>query len=108
MIDLNREDVTEAVSQAFCYSTLIVASATYNGDMFPSMEQFLSTLKAKNYQKRKVAIIENGTWAPTAANAMKDIISKLKEIEIIEPTITIRTKLSEETRKQLEELSMKI
>ena len=55
-----------------------------------------------------MAIIENGTWAPTAANAMKDIISKLKEIEIIESTITIRTKLSEETRKQLEELSMKI
>jgi len=108
LMDLTREDITEVVSQAFRYSTLIIASATYNGDMFPSMEQFLRTLKAKNYQKRKVAIIENGTWAPTAANGMKDILSQLKEIEILESVITIHTKLSEKTRKQLEELAKTI
>lgn len=101
LVDLTREDMTEIVAQAFKYKTLILAAPTYNAELFPTMENFIRLLKAKGYQNRKVALIENGTWAPMAAKLMTDILSQMKNIELINPTVTIRTTLSKESREQL-------
>ena len=72
--DLSREDMAEAVEDAFRYSKLVVAAASYDAGVFPCMEDFLHHLKAKNYQKRTVGIIENGSWAPSAAKQMRAIL----------------------------------
>lgn len=103
LMDLTREDITEAVSQAFRYSTMVLAATTYNAELFPAMEQFLRLLKMKNYQNRKVALIENGTWAPMAAKHMRDILNTMKNIEIVEPVVTIHTALNAETRESLKQ-----
>ena len=76
--------------------------------VFPPMEHFLNQLKGKNYQNRKIGIIENGTWAPSAGKCMKDIISNMKDITIYEPTVTVMSTLNEETSKKLEELACRI
>lgn len=104
LIDLTREDMTNAVAMAFCYPIMIVASTTYNAELFPAMDQFLRLLKMKNYQERKVGIIENGTWAPMAAKHMKELLESMKNIEILERVITIHTKLDEKTRDEMEKL----
>ena len=108
LMDLTREDVTEAVSQAFRYSTMVLASTTYNAELFPAMDQFLRLLKMKNYQNRKVALIENGTWAPMAAKHMQDILSTMKNLEIIEPIVTIHTALNQESSEKLKQLGDKL
>lgn len=105
LIDLTREDKTEAVSEAFRYKTLVLSAPTYNAELFPAMDDFLRLLKAKNYQNKKVAFVENGTWAPMSAKLMADIIAQMKNIEIVEPTVTIRTRLNNESREKLKELS---
>ena len=102
LADLSREDWAENIEDAFRYGKIVFASATYNMGIFTPMDQLLNNLKAKNYQNKKVAIIENGTWAPAAGKCMKDILSTMKDIEIIEPVVTIKTKLTDENRKQLE------
>lgn len=99
--DIAREDWAECVEDAFRYGKIILAASTYNMGIFTPMEELLHHLKAKNYQNRKVGIIENGTWAPNAGNCMKEILSDLKDIEIIEPMVTIRSKLNDESMKQL-------
>ena len=99
--DLSREDWAECVEDAFRYGKIILASATYNMGIFTPMEQLLHHLKAKNYQNRKVGIIENGTWAPNAGKCIKDILSEMKDIDIIEPMVTIRSTINEESREQL-------
>lgn len=104
LTDLTREDMAEAVEDAFRYSNLIVASSSYNAGLFPPMEHFLKHLKERNYQKRKVAIIENGSWAPSAGKIMKNILQKMKDIDIIEPTITIQSTLKETDMPALKEL----
>ena len=76
------DDMAEAVEDAFRYDKLIIAASSYNGEVFPPMEHFLNLLRAKNYQNRKVAIVENGTWAPSAARTMKRIIEQMKNINI--------------------------
>ena len=106
--DLTREDWAEAVEDAFRYSKLIIASSTYNMEIFPPMEQFLNHLKSRNYQKRKVGIIENGSWAPSSGKKIKEILEKMKDIEIVEPTITIKSRLKEEDISKLENLADEI
>lgn len=108
LVDLTREDMTEIVAQAFKYKTLILAAPTYNAELFPTMENFIRLLKAKGYQNRKVALIENGTWAPMAAKLMTDILSQMKNIELITPIVTIRTKMNEETKEELLNLAKEL
>lgn len=106
--DLSRDDMAEAVEDAFRHSQLVVASSTYDGGLFPCMEDFLSHLKAKNYQKRTVAMIENGSWAPVAGKKMREYFEGMKEIEICEPVVTIKSTMKEDTVKVMEELAEKL
>ena len=104
LIDIARTPVPDALPEAFKFSKMVVACSTYNMSIFPAINCFLNLLKEKNYQSRKVGIIENGSWAPNAANCIKNILSQMKDIEIMEPVVTIKTKLNEESNKKLEEL----
>ena len=99
------EDMAEAVEDAFRYDKLIVAASSYNGEVFPPMEHFLNSLRAKNYQNRKVAIVENGTWAPSAARTMKSIIEQMKNIDLCEKIVTIKTTMNEKTEEELNQLA---
>ena len=107
-IDLAREDFSEAISLAFKYSKLIVASSTYNMDIFPPMKNFLNRLKGLAYQNRTVAIIENGTWAPNSGKCMNEIISELKNISLIEPIITIKSTYNENTIQEFKNLAKQL
>lgn len=91
--DLSRDDMAEAVEDAFRMGKLIVAAASYDADVFPPMHDFLHHLKIKAYQKRRVGIIENGSWAPCAGRVMKGMLETMKDIEIVEPTVTIRSRM---------------
>ena len=102
--DLCKDDLHEAVEDAFRYDRLVLAAASYDAGVFPPMEAFLHHLKSKNYQKRKVAFIENGSWGPTAGRTMKGLVEGLKDITVIDPMITIKSTLSEENLKQMEAL----
>jgi len=104
-VDLTREDFSFAVAKAFQYDKLIVMSSSYNAGVFPPMENFLNNLKARNYQKRKVAIVENGSWAPSAGKTMKNILQEMKDIDIVEPIITIESTVKDKTKTELEELA---
>ena len=106
--DLAREDFAECIEDAFRYGKIVLASSTYNMGIFSPMDQFLHHLKGKNYQNRKVGIIENGTWAPNAAKCMKEILEQMKDIEIIEPVVTIKSTLNNESREKLNELAEKL
>ena len=103
--DLTKEDWAEAVEDAFRYSHLIVASSSYNAGLFPPMQHFLNYLKDRNYQKRKVAIIENGSWAPTAGRCMKNILQEMKDIDIIEPIVTIKSRMNDENIEQMKKMA---
>ncbi len=103
--DLARDDMAEAIEDAFRYDKIVLAASSYNFKVFPPMEHFLTLLKDKNYQNRKVAIVENGTWAPSAAKTMLDIISGMKDINVVQPIVTIKSTLKEENIKSLEELA---
>jgi len=106
--DLSREDIAECIEDAFRYDKMIVMASSYNGKVFPVMEEFLTKLLDKNYQKRKVGIVQNGSWAPSAAKCMNDIISKMKDVEIEEPVVTIKTKMNDESKQTLNELANNI
>lgn len=106
--DLAREDMAEAIEDAFRYDKMILLAATYDASLFPPMEQFLRHLKEKNYQNRKIGIVENGTWAPMAGKCMKDILENMKNITICDTQVTIRSKLNEASRAKLEELAEEI
>ena len=103
--DLSREDMHEAVEDAFRYDTIVLMASSYNMGVFPPMEQFLNHLIGKNFQNRKVAIVENGTWAPSSGRCMKEAIEKMKDITIIGQTVTIKSKLNNESRAALENLA---
>ena len=90
LADLAREDMAESLENAFRYGKMVLAASSYNAGLMPFMEDFLHHLKAKNYQKRTVALIENGSWAPSAARVMKELLGQMKEITLTEPVITIR------------------
>ena len=94
-------DMAEAVSDAFCYGTLILATTTYNGGIFPCMREFITQLSEHNYQNRRVGIIENGSWAPTAAKTIKAMLGNSKNITFLEPTVTIHSALSDESYQKL-------
>ena len=106
--DLARDDMAETVEDAFRYDKMIVASPTYDAGLFPDMEKFLRRLKHKNYQNRKVAIIENGSWAPAAAKCMREILEQMKDITICNKTVLIKSSVKENTITELEELANEI
>lgn len=106
--DLARDDMAEAVEDAFRHDKLVLASATYDGGLFPCMEDFLAHLKSKNFQKRTVALMENGTWAPMAAKKMREYLEGMKEITICEPVVTIKSAMKEDTLNVMEELAEKL
>ena len=103
--DLCRDDMAEAVEDAFRMSKLVVAAASYDADVFPPMHDFLHHLKLKAYQKRRVGIIENGSWAPCAGRVMKGMLETMKEIEIVEPMVTIRSAMKQSDIPALEALA---
>lgn len=103
--DLTRDDMAEAVEDAFRYSHMVLVASSYDGGVFTPMEDFLSHLKAKNYQNRTVAFIENGSWTPCALKAMKTIVESLKNITIVEQSVTIRSTLSDENKDELKQLA---
>ncbi len=105
IFDLARDDMSEAIEDAFRYDKMVLAAATYDAGLFPCMESFLAHLKSKNYQKRTVGLIENGSWAPMAGKLMREELSKMKEINILEPVVSIRTTLSPESEEQMEQLA---
>lgn len=105
VLDLSRDDMAEAVEAAFRYDRMVLASVTYDGGLFPCMESFLAHLKSKNYQKRIVGMIENGSWAPMSGKHMKEMLSGMKEIAVLEPTVTIKSSLNEASLAQIEALA---
>lgn len=105
LTDLSREDMAEAVEDAFRYDRMVVASPTYDGGLFPVMEDFLRHLKSKAYQKRKVGIVENGSWAPMSGKLMRNLLEEMKAIEVIEPVVTVTSALNEESIKAIEALA---
>lgn len=103
--DLAREDMAEALEDAFRYGKVVLAASSYNGGVMPFMEDFLHHLKAKNYQKRTIGLMENGTWAPSAAKTMKETLAALKDITVLEPAVTIRGALKDADLPALEVLA---
>ena len=105
VMDLARTDMSVAVRKAFFYDRMVVAAATYDGGLFPCMEEFLLHMKSKGFQKRTVGIMENGSWAPMAGKAMRAILETMKQITFAEPTVTIKSAVHEDTKQQMEALA---
>ncbi len=103
--DLAREDMAEVIEDAFRYDRMVLAAATYDAGLFPCMESFLAHLKSKNYQKRTVGIIENGSWAPMAGRIMKETLTGMKEITVLEPVVTIKSTMNADSVTALEALA---
>lgn len=103
--DLARGDMAEAVEDAFRYNKLVLATTTYNADIFPFMRTFIEHLTERNFQNRTVGFIENGTWAPLAAKNMKSMLEKSKKLTFLEPVVTINSALNEESTEKLKELA---
>ena len=105
LIDLTRDDMAEAVEDAFRYSKLVLAASSYDGNVFPAMEDFLLHLKAKNFQNRTVALIENGSWAPSAGKCMKAILDTMKNLTFCGEMVSIRSAMSAENEEQMKALA---
>lgn len=105
LADLTRSDMAEVIEDAFRYPALVVAASSYDAGVFPVMHDFLYHLQIKNYQKRRLGIVENGSWAPTAGRVMRAMIEQLKNCEIVEPMVTIRSRMKEADLPQLELLA---
>ena len=103
-IDITRDSMSEAVALAFYYDKMVCLAATYDGGLFPPMQDFLHHLTAKAYQNRKVAFVENGTWAPQAAKCMKAILEPMKNLEFVDPVVTIKSTLNPSTESALDTL----
>ena len=103
-LDLSRDDMAEAVELAFKYDKMVLACATYDGGLFLPMEDFLNHLKSKNYQKRKVALIENGSWAPLAAKKMRECLDTMKDITICDNVVSIKSVMNSENLETMNEL----
>lgn len=106
--DLAREDMAEAVEDAFRYSKIVLATTTYNSGIFPFMNEFLNHLVERNFQNKEIAIIENGTWAPMAAKVIKDKLQNCKNLTFIDPVVTIKSSLTDENRVKLENVATKL
>ena len=103
--DLSRSDMAEVIEDAFRYPTVVVAASSYDGGVFPVMHDFLYHLQIKGYQKRRFGIVENGSWAPSAGKVMRSMIEGLKDCEIVEPMVTIRSRMKSADEAQLEQLA---
>ncbi len=103
--DLSRDDMAEAIEDAFRMNRLALCCATYDGDIFPPMHMFLHKLRLKGYQNRRVALLENGSWAPQAAKVMREMLSGCKNVEIVEPSVTVRGSLKPAQVAELEALA---
>jgi flavorubredoxin len=103
--DLSREDMAEVIEDAFRYDRMIVMASSYDAGVFPVMDDFLRHLKSKNYNSRKVGIVQNGSWAPTAGRVMKGLLEEMKNITLCDTLVTIKTSLNEESTKALEALA---
>ena len=103
--DLSRSDMAEVIEDAFRYPIVVVAASSYDGGVFPVMHDFLYHLQIKNYQKRRFGIVENGSWAPSAGKVMRSMIEGLKDCEIVEPMVTIRSRMKAEDQALLEQLA---
>ncbi len=104
VMDLSRDDMAEAIEAAFRYDKMVLACATYDGGLFPVMEDFLNHLKSKNFQKRKAALVENGSWAPLAAKKMRESLESMKNIEICENIVSIKSTVKEENVEQMDKM----
>ena len=105
VMDLSRDDMAEVVEDAFRYDRMVLAAASYDGGVFPCMQDFLHHLQSKAFQNRTVGIIENGTWGPTAGRTMKGILETMKNITIVEPMVTIRSTMKESDLPAMEALA---
>lgn len=103
--DLARDDMAEVIENAFRYDRMIVAAASYDGGVFPCMQDFLNHLQSKTYQNRKVAIVENGSWAPSAGRVMKSMLESMKNIDLVEEIVTIRSTVKQADIENLEKLA---
>ena len=103
--DLCRDDMAEAVEDAFRYGRMVLCASSYDAGLFTPAYNFLHTLQMKAWQKKKVGLMENGTWAPTAGRVMKEMLGAMKEVEIVEPMVTIRSRMSEADIPALEALA---
>lgn len=103
--DLCRDDMAETIEDAFRYNAMVVAAPTYDGDLNPLMYDFIHHLQLKTYQKRRVGIVENGTWAPMAGKIMRTMFESMKEIEIVEPMVTIKSRMKQSDEAALDALA---
>lgn len=103
--DLARCDMTQAVGDAFRYGKLVLATTTYNNGLFPFMQTFLHHLTERNFQNRTIGLVENGTWAPTAAKTMRQLLEGCKNTAILDPVVSIKSALNEDSRAQLDALA---
>ena len=106
--DLARDDMAEAVEDAFRYGTLVLATTTYNADIFPFMREFINHLTERNFSNRTIAFVENGSWAPTAAKVMRKMFEDCKNIKFAENTVTIKSALSDDNRAQIDALAAEL
>ena len=106
--DLAREDMAEAVEDAFRYGKLVLATTTYNGDIFPFMKTFIESLVERNYQNRKIGFIENGSWAPMAVKIMTGMFEKSKNITLLQNNVKILSSVKTSDKEQIESLANEI
>lgn len=106
--DLARSDWAENVEDAFRFSKLVLACPTYNGDAFPTMREFIAKLIERNYQSRKIALIENGTWAPMSAKVMKGMLEGSKNVEFVEPSVKILSAMTAQNEQEIENLAVEL
>ena len=106
--DLSRCDLAEAVEDAFRYSHLALCAASYDAGLFPPMENFLHHLKSKNFQHRRVALLGNGSWAPTAGRVMRSMLGEMKNIEIVEPEVTIRSRMKDSDLAAMQQMACEL
>ncbi|MBQ4026734.1 MAG: FprA family A-type flavoprotein, partial [Bacteroidales bacterium] len=103
--DLSRTDIAENVEDAFRYPKIILAAASYDAGLFTPMYEFLHRLQIKGWQRKKVGLLENGSWAPSAGRVMKEMLGTMKDIEIVEPMVTIRSRMHREDFPAMDELA---
>ena len=108
LTDLARSDMAEAVEDAFRYGKLVLATTTYNGDIFPFMRQFIDCLTERNFKNRTVGFIENGSWAPVAARVMRGMLEKSKDITYTDTLVTVKSALNEESRAAIKQLAKEL
>ena len=106
--DIARDDMAEVIEDAFRYDRMVLVAASYEGGVFPQIKDFLNRLQSKGYQKRKIAIVENGTWAPSAGRTIREILDHMKAVEIVEPMVTIYSMMNENNMEELNVLADKM